>query len=114
MLVLSRKEQEKIVFPNLGITVEILRIAGSAARVGVDAPRSVVVQRHELLKTAGATPASANAQDASPALCHRLRNRLNAAGLALQLMQQQLQAGMVEEGEKTLQIALHEFELLDH
>ena len=38
MLVLSRREDDKIVFPNLGITVEVLRIAGRSVRLGVTAP----------------------------------------------------------------------------
>lgn len=48
MLVLSRKEDDKILFPNLGITVQILRVEGSKVRVGVDAPRDVKILRHEL------------------------------------------------------------------
>lgn len=38
MLVLSRKETDKIVFPTLGITVEVLRLRGNVARIGIDAP----------------------------------------------------------------------------
>ena len=48
MLVLSRREDDKIVFPNLGITVEVLRIAGRSVRLGVKAPSQVRVLRHEL------------------------------------------------------------------
>ena len=48
MLVLSRKEDDKILFPNLGITVQILRVDGSKVRVGVDAPQDVKILRHEL------------------------------------------------------------------
>lgn len=32
MLVLSRRQNDKVVFPNLGITVEILRISGNSVR----------------------------------------------------------------------------------
>ena len=39
MLVLSRREDEKLVFPNLGITITIAKICGTSVRVGVDAPR---------------------------------------------------------------------------
>jgi carbon storage regulator CsrA len=48
MLVLSRKETDKIVFPTLGITVEVLRIRGNVARIGIDAPSEVPIYRHEL------------------------------------------------------------------
>ena len=42
MLVLSRREDDKIVFPHLGITVEVLRIAGRTVRLGVKALRMCV------------------------------------------------------------------------
>lgn len=48
MLVLSRREDDKILFPNLGISVQIVRIDGKKARVGVQAPRDVHILRHEL------------------------------------------------------------------
>ena len=48
MLVLSRREDDKILFPNLGISVKILRVEGNKVRVGVEAPRDVRVLRHEL------------------------------------------------------------------
>ncbi len=48
MLVLSRRESEKVLFPELGITLEIVRIKGNIVRVGIDAPRSIRVIRGEL------------------------------------------------------------------
>src|SRR5437868_4910960 len=39
MLVLARRPEEKILFPTLGITIEILRVTGQVVRVGVEAPR---------------------------------------------------------------------------
>lgn len=48
MLVLSRKEDDKILFPNLGISVNILRVEGNKVRVGVEAPPEVKILRHEL------------------------------------------------------------------
>lgn len=54
MLVLSRREEDKIVFPNLGVQVQILRIGAGRVRVGIDAPPEIKVLRHEL-------------QDAAPA-----------------------------------------------
>lgn len=48
MLVLSRREDDKILFPSLGISVQILRVDGNKVRVGIDAPRDVRVLRHEL------------------------------------------------------------------
>jgi len=50
MLVLSRRENEKVLFPTLGISVEVLRIRGNTAKVGIDAPSEIPVLRHELAK----------------------------------------------------------------
>lgn len=51
MLVLSRRQDDKILFPALGISVHVLRIDGGKVRVGVDAPPEVKVLRHELQST---------------------------------------------------------------
>ena len=48
MLVLSRSNRQKIVFPTLGISVEILQIAGNKVRIGIDAPTDVPVYRNEV------------------------------------------------------------------
>ncbi|MBB3209245.1 hypothetical protein FHS27_005083, partial [Rhodopirellula rubra] len=39
MLVLSRGQNDRIVFPSLGISVEVLKINGSRASLGVVAPK---------------------------------------------------------------------------
>lgn len=48
MLVLSRRQGQKILFPALGISLELLRISGTTVRVGVDAPADVAVLREEV------------------------------------------------------------------
>src|SRR5690348_18444547 len=48
MLVLSRKENEKILFPHLGIALQILRVGGGKVRLGVEAPSDVSVVRYEI------------------------------------------------------------------
>ena len=52
MLVLSRREEQTITFPDLGITIQVLRTGGHQVRIGIDAPRSVRVLRGELEDTA--------------------------------------------------------------
>ncbi len=48
MLVLSRKQEEEIVFPELGISVRVLRTKGNQVRLGIKAPSDVRVLRGEL------------------------------------------------------------------
>jgi carbon storage regulator CsrA len=108
MLVLSRGRNDKIVFPNLGITVEILNIASNKVRVGIDAPPSVTVLRHELAGEAGSA-AQADSLNPHHKLSHEIRNRLHAANLALHLSQKLLQANRQADAERTLQKALDEF-----
>jgi carbon storage regulator CsrA len=108
MLVLSRGPSDKIVFPNLDITVEIVRITGNRVRVGIDAPRDVCVLRHELVdEHTDRSPATGDPRR------HQFRNRLNTANLALHLMQRQLDAGQTEAAETTLQKALRELDALN-
>ena len=49
MLVLTRRVNEKIVLPSLGVTVQVLSVSRGAVRLGVAAPAEVKVFREELL-----------------------------------------------------------------
>lgn len=108
MLVLSRKENQRIVFPHLGITCEILKVAGNTVRVGIDAPADVRVLREEI-----ADPQALEEAQQARHQRHELRNRLNTANLALHVVQMQLDRGLSDQAEKTLAQALAEFSDLD-
>jgi carbon storage regulator CsrA len=106
MLVLSRRPNEKIVFPTLGITVEVCSINRNVVRVGIDAPPDVPIMRKEIANGEKKLNDSAK-------LSHRTRNRLHTASLAVHLAQKQLQAGLDDEADATLAEALQEFSALD-
>ena len=53
MLVLSRKENERLLFPSLGISIEVSQIRGKKVRLGIDAPADVPVLREELADLKG-------------------------------------------------------------
>ena len=53
MLVLSRKENERLIFPSLGISIEVSQIRGNKVRLGIDAPADVPVLREELADLKG-------------------------------------------------------------
>ena len=101
MLVLSRKQDQAISFPGLGIKVKLVRVKGSSAILAIDAPKAIRIVREELLGTH-------NSQDesvwpgTSPLFQHRIRNELNLINVALHLLQSQLDAGLYEDADETL------------
>ncbi len=102
MLVLSRKEDQKVRFPELGITVEILRVQGSEVRLGFDAPAEVRIIREELMDGAECRwPARNHLVRFSKEVSHELRNELHSISIALHLLKQGVEAGYVEDFEAT-------------
>jgi len=105
MLVLSRRPGQKVVFPSLGVTIEVLRAGGSVTKLGVEAPDDVPVMRDEVLarQAAAADPAPSEAPSAEDrSRRHAWRNKLNSLMLKLQLLQIQLQVGQSEDPEQRL------------
>lgn len=114
MLVLSRKKNERILFPNLGIEVEILRLARHNVGVGIKAPQSVQILRGELAEQADlAQPPDTDQSAADRELLHTLRNQLYKAQLTVSLAQKQLQTGQPEEAEAALQEMLDRLNDID-
>lgn len=109
MLVLTRRPRQSVVFPTLGISVQIVRVAGQIVRLGVEAPRTIPVLRAEIGGPADAAgPAEAAPGALDPKVRHRLRGRLNTASMALYLAQQQLARGLTAAAGGTLDQALAE------
>ena len=52
-VVLSRRPDEKIVFPGINISVQVLAVKGSTVRLGIEAPPHVTVLRAELCNGEG-------------------------------------------------------------
>jgi carbon storage regulator CsrA len=118
MLVLSRGRNDKVVFPTLGISVEILRVAGNKVRLGIDAPQEIPVHRHEVSERIAAgegfaggvsdprprevikLPATTDAM--SRKLNHAIRNRLNAAALGLHMLHRKLDGDDFTDAEATI------------
>src|SRR4051794_6490482 len=99
MLVLSRRPSEKIIFPGIDVTVQVVAVRPGAVRLGIEAPPGVTVLREEVLARAGTQgPGVTPLPDAAagPTLCqlnHLLRNWLDVAAVGLALLHRQIQAG---------------------
>lgn len=112
MLVLSRHQQDQVVFPNLGITVHVLRIEGKTVRLGIEAPRDIPVMRHEIAEQwnqwrdypVGERPRQ---------LRHALRNRLHAATLGLHSLHRKMEQGDLTDMEPTILKVFRELESMD-
>ena len=48
MLVLSRKTNQEIVIPELGIKIMVIEIRGDKVRIGVKCPKQFICHRHEI------------------------------------------------------------------
>lgn len=101
MLVLARRPGQKIVFPGLGISVEVLRSRGNVTRLGIDAPDDIVIMRDEVLSQAPeAESESVTKMDRQQR--HEWRNKLNYVMLKLQLLQSKLEIGESDDPERQL------------
>jgi carbon storage regulator CsrA len=107
MLVLSRRVNEQIVFPNLSTIVRVVAMKAGTVRLGIQAPENVEVFREEVLdpKVCEEIARGRSAPVATPALrhlLHQLNNRLNAGGIGLALLRRQLELGRTAEIANTL------------
>jgi carbon storage regulator CsrA len=111
MLVLSRKVNEKLLFPGINASIEVVSVRGGLVRLGIEAPPGVAVLREELQARAGACPAGVP----SPLpreLAHQLRNRLNAVRIGLAVLRRQQAMGLAEDAGATLGKVEEEIEAL--
>jgi len=103
MLVLSRRTEDSITFPELDIKIEILQVKGSSVRVGIDAPIEIKVLRGELESPDQkfAEKILVDAQDV-----HEIRNQLNNLTIATALTKKLLSQGKTNLAASTLHQAL--------
>ena len=118
MLVLSRKQNEKVVFPGIGATVQVVAIKGSTVRLGIDAPPEVEVWREELWGAARAKAANGPQRLPAPlrpwpdGLERLLEKRLGIAGKGLAVLREQLKGDLSLDAILTLDEVEAELEQL--
>jgi len=127
MLVLSRREAEKVLFPKLGISVEVTRVQGKTVRLGIQAPQEIRIIRGELAEAEVVDPKTVDPKTSSnndglgdngvavdPAEAHReIQKNLDAANLAIRLAQNQLRQRLSDHAEEALACALECLEKLE-
>ncbi len=103
MLVLSRREKETVCFPNLGISVEVVRIKGKTVRLGIDAPKKIRAVRGELevFDLPDLNPVRFSDEESV-----EIRQNLDAANLAIHLAQNQLRQGLPDHADEVLEQAI--------
>lgn len=88
---------ERIAFPGVGLTIQVLQIDGPVALLGIDAPPSLQMQPQE-----SAELDVQHNHGAASTATHELCNRLSHITLALHLFERQRLAGQVDEADATL------------
>lgn len=113
MLVLSRRENDRIVFPALGISVEVMKLTRSRASIGICAPKGIRIVRHELAGEEERRPSCEGLVEAvRQQITTQIHNQVDAATKKLQSAQEDLAAGNTEEALATLAQALAELDRL--
>jgi len=108
MLVLSRRLNEKILFPDFQAAVEVVALQATKVRLGIQAPAHVKVLREELQardRQWGETPAQSGAHfDRLDSRAPRLFvcRQLDATEAAVKRLRRQLLAGQTHFAEPTL------------
>ncbi len=98
MLILARRENEKVMFPGLGISIEVVQAGANRVRLGIDAPREVRVIRAELSHDIYPDQPLADLDLDEDSV----RSGLQSANLAIQLAKNQLRQGLSERAEEAL------------
>ena len=102
MLVLSRRVEDTIVFPDLGISIEVLKVKGNSVRVGIEAPIEIKVIRGELGDT--------KKFDLTGKTEHEIRNKLNTLNIATGFARKLIERGEYNLAANKLYDALSDIE----
>ena len=115
MLVLTRRETEKVLFPTLGISVEVLRVQGNKTRLGIDAPPDIPVLRCELTERTliELTPEGSSTRNQLRDLAHAVRTRLDSAATALNQLYHELDDTQEDSGQEIIMRLYRDLEALE-
>jgi carbon storage regulator CsrA len=118
MLVLSRRLHEKIIFPSIAASVQVVAVKPGVVRLGIEAPAAVTVLREEVYDraTEWGQPLPALEAPVTAIPTRQLRElvgkRLTIASSGLNLLRQQMDAGFMAEAQDTLDEIVEDVQLL--
>ena len=112
MLVLTRRENEKILLPDVGVTVELMAVTGNRARLGITAPDNIRILREEVAANQDALKQVMARGPVSREFAHAIRNRLNAAILATETVRLQIEADQIDATSASLDRIVTELRLM--
>lgn len=98
MLVITRRQNQKIIFPDLGVSVTLVGSRTGSARLGVEAPRDIKILREEICPD---QPMAVSGSEKGKEDQHAMRNVLNSLNLFSLVYKSQLQANQTEEAAVT-------------
>jgi carbon storage regulator CsrA len=115
MLVLSRGRNDKVVFPTIGMSVEILRIAGNRVRLGINAPDDVQILRHEIAEQDLVNGKSVRSkQTIDSRLKRAIGKRLQTAALGLHMLHMEFEKGETDDAEVTIFKIFNELKAIEN
>jgi len=106
MLVLSRRTDEKVIFPSINATIRVVAAKNGLVRLGIEAPGDVPIFREEVLERDGGWKAAEQQQQLDDRLrgelLHLLNNHLNTSTVGLALLRRQFDMGLTQNMVATL------------
>ncbi len=116
MLVLSRRETEKVLFPTLGVSIEVLRVRGNTTKLGIDAPASIPIIRHEVARRKSVEFAldEGSSSEQLSELAHAVRQRLSGAANALNQLHKEMDASGNQAVQEIVMRLYADLEALEH
>lgn len=115
MLVITRRSADKISFPQIGITIHFIRVQGSSAKVGVDAPRDIAIVRDEAADDAAAAAKLREQWMRLPKeVRHEIRNELHTLSVGLHLLREQMKSGLEKDADNTFGMIQQAIERIDN
>ena len=101
MLVLSRRPDQQVHFPNIGISLKVLTVKGRVVKLGIEAPDDIQIVRPEA--QSGGNPPTPIKPKHARIDRHDFKNRLNNIKLAAAVFERQRELGMDTDADGTFE-----------